>query len=81
MYSVERVIEHNTLFLADILDQGYNSNPFSRTRKAECIALGFFVCCAQFEPMRLKRERGGDGNDSKIYRPDISAGADQREML
>ena len=44
MYSVERVIAHNTLSLAYILAQGYNSNPFSRTRKAECIALGFFVC-------------------------------------
>ena len=64
MDSVERVIEHNTLFLADILDQGYNSNPFSRTRKVECIALGFFVCCAQLEPMLRwwQQQRGMMGN-------------------
>jgi len=64
MYSVERVIAHNTLSLAYILAQGYNSNPFSRTRKAECIALGFFVCCAQLEPMLRwwKQQRGTMGN-------------------
>ena len=38
------MIAHNTLSLEDVLAQGYNSNPFSRTRKVECIALGFFVC-------------------------------------
>ena len=36
----------------------------TRTRKAECIALGFFVCCAQLEPMLRwwKQQRGMMGN-------------------